>query len=107
MADGQRITLEQLAGLLEGKFENWIVHFGASSLLEVSPTRLQDFAAATRVALLAGYKQEADGLAAAAMDVLLLGSLQEYKDMPSLWTRVTEHYRELVRRTGLQIIALG
>ena len=107
LPDGSRVTLEQLAGLMQQNARTWIVHFGQGSVLDVSPTRLQDFAAATHVALIAGYKKGVDWLDASAMDSILIGSLQEYRDMASLWTRLTENYRELIRRTGLQIVALS
>jgi len=105
LSDGTRVTLEELAGIMQHQFEGRIVHLTFAGVLNVGGARVQDFVAATRVLAVLGFKKDAEAIEASAMDLLLLSYLQEYKDIASMWRRLAEHYPDLMRRTGLQIIA--
>src|SRR6478672_11028296 len=49
-----KITLEELAEMMAGRFSNWIIHFGTCSTLR-KPTAVARFIEETGVALVTGF----------------------------------------------------
>jgi hypothetical protein len=56
----------------------------------------------TGVLMVLGYKKDVDWIESAAVDLLLLNRIQEYKNMRIFWDRFRKNYRKLVRATGLE-----
>jgi hypothetical protein len=52
--------------------------------------------------MVVGYKRDVDWIDSAAMDLLLLDWLQEYKNMYQLWKRIKMDYKDLISITGLK-----
>lgn len=103
LPDGSVLSLEELAGLLRRRFAGWIVHFGTCATLSVPMSHLQRFLDTTGVALMIGYRKGVDWAESAAMDLIVLNWIQNYKNMRSMWNHVSTSYRQLVNLTGLRI----
>jgi hypothetical protein len=103
LADGTKINLEKLADLMGKGFADWVVHFGSCGTVDVSQSRLAKFTTSTQVLLVAGYTKDVDWMESAAMDLLFLDRLQDYKDMSRMWSALTKKGESLMKATGLKI----
>lgn len=103
LADGTKISLEKLADLMGKGFADWVVHFGSCGTIDVSQSRLTKFATSTQVLLVAGYTKDVDWMESAAMDLLFLDRLQDYKDMSRMWNALVKKSESLMKATGLKI----
>jgi hypothetical protein len=103
LPDQSEITLEKLAKIMGKRFNNWIIHFGSCSTLNIEGSYLHQFIDATDTSILLGYIKDIDWIDSAAMDLILFDWLQEYKDMASFWNRIIRSYQSLVEMNGLRI----
>ena len=94
--------LETLAEFMGKKFSNWIVHFGSCRTLHIEERRIFAFMEKTNVLMMVGYKKDVSWMESAAIDLLLLDSIQFYKDMRKFWKRFRMAYGNLVQTTGLK-----
>lgn len=79
-----------------------VVHFGSCETIDIEKYRISNFIAVTEVSMVVGYKRDVDWIDSAAMDLLLLDWLQEYKNMHQLWKRIKMNYKDLITITGLK-----
>ena len=103
LGDGSIVTLEELAGLMETKFKGWVVHFGTCGTLSAGRKQLQRFLESTQTSLLIGYKGGVDWVDSAAMDLIVLDWLQEFKNLRALWNQIRIDYAGLIQLTGLTV----
>lgn len=103
LADGSAISLRRLAGLMEKRFRNWIVHFGACDTLAVADSELAKFVKWTRVGMVAGYTKAPDWMDGTALDLLFLYRLQFYEDMRSFWRQFSKTYKQLISTSGFRV----
>jgi hypothetical protein len=99
------LSLDELAEYLGRGFKDWVVHFGTCQTMAVERAELRRFLNATGVAMVAGYRKSVDWVDAAALDFLLLDWLQEYRDTSAMWRRFKATYPDLIRVTGLTVLA--
>ena len=97
---GNSLTLGDLADLMGNRFKNWVVHFGSCSTCNVDEERLGEFRASTGVAAITGYTKDIGWIDSAALDMILLCWLQEYKDMSAMRKRIEKDYPDFVERLG-------
>lgn len=102
LADDTKINLEALAELMGQDFANWVVHFGTCTTIDVAKKKLDKFITSTQVLLVVGYAKYVDWLESAAMDLLLLDRLQDYKDMKAMWSALSIISSDLIKTTGLR-----
>ncbi len=100
LPDENAISLDELADLMDQRFRNWVVHFGSCSTCNVDEDRLKEFRGQTGIAAVTGYTENIDWIDAAAMDMIVLRWLQEYKDMSAMHRRIEKDYPGLVKRLG-------
>ena len=98
-----KIKMEMLAQLMGKRFRNWIVFFDSCSTLRVQKDRVFDFMAQTGVAMVMGYRRDVEWVNGAAMDLLVLNRLHQYKSMGRFWTHFKKAYKDLVEMTGLEV----
>src|SRR5574341_1322805 len=102
LADGTRLTLENLAETMKRRFATWIIHFGTCGTLATARSCLQAFLDQTGVAMLLGYKKDVDWAESAALDLIVLDKIQKYRDMRAMWSQLARSYRDLIRITGFR-----
>lgn len=100
--DGQALTIETLASYMGTGFTDWVIHFGTCETIDIDRQRMTRFIEATGVSMVLGYRIDVYWSDAAAMDFLILDSLQWYKDMRRMWNRFRKNYKDLISITGLR-----
>ena len=101
--DGSSVDMETLAGFMGKGFSNWIVYFGSCATLNVKKDRIFRFMNSTGILMVMGYDSYVDWLVGTATDLLLLDSLQFYKDMQRFWNYFRKHYQEMTEVIGLKV----
>lgn len=96
------IDIEKLATFMGKGFKDWIVHFGTCGTIDVERERIKNFIGATGVSMVLGYKRGVDWIDSAALDLLILDWLQEYKDMTKFWENFKKVSKGLISITGLK-----
>lgn len=100
LADGTSVDLTRLAEMMGRKFKNWIVHFGSCSTAGADADTLEEFVDSTGITAAMGYTEAIDWIESAAMDMILLSSLQEYVDLAAMRKKIDRDYGCLVERLG-------
>jgi len=72
-----RVTLEELAELLEGKCKGKIIHFGSCCTLNVKKPVINRFLKQTHALAVSGYTNEIDWMRSAAFDMLVMSEFVE------------------------------
>ena len=86
-SDGD-VTLEYLGGLLADKLEGRVVHFGACSVMQARKDTLARFLKQTGARAVTGYRAEVPWIDSAAMDLIVLGVLADYKQLGTALNRL-------------------
>ena len=100
---GSKAKLETIATFMGRKFSNWVVYFGSCTTFRVEKSRISDFMQRTNTLMAIGYRKNVHWMESSAIDLLLLDSLQKYKDMRKFWKRFRMAYKGLVRANGLEV----
>ncbi len=96
------LEIEWVGEFMERRFKDWIVFFDSCGTLKLEKKRVLHFLRSTGVLMVLGFRKEVDWMESAAVDLLLMNLIQEYKDMRVFWDRFRKRYRNLVKRTGLE-----
>ena len=100
LPDETSLSLTDLAAILKKRFAGWIVYFGSCGTCDVEEERLAWFRRETGVVAVMGYTQTVDWIESAALDMIVLAWLQEYKDLSAMMKRINQDYPDLVERLG-------
>jgi len=96
-----RVKLPELAGMMNHRFTNWMVHFGTCSTLR-KPTAVRDFVEQTQVAMVTGFTRDVDWIESSSFELLLFKALHTFKS-PRVVIRHLQHkYPDLVESTGFK-----
>ena len=101
--DGSWVDIETMAGLMGKGFANWIVFFGSCSTIGIKKDRIFNFMESTGILMVMGYDRYIDWLAGTATDLLLLDTLQFYRDMRKFWSFCRKNYRGMTEIIGLRV----
>jgi hypothetical protein len=94
-----RVKLPELAGMMNHRFTNWIIHFGTCSTLR-KPTAVREFVEQTGVAMVTGFTRDVDWIESSSFELLLFKALHTFKS-PRVVIRHLQHkYPDLVESTG-------
>ncbi len=85
------------------KFENWIVYFDSCSTLKIEKKRILNFLSYTGAKTLIGFRRNVKWLDGAAIGLLVLARLQNYRRMRTFWRRFGRAYKDLIRTTGMVV----
>ena len=88
-----RITLKEIADVLEGKLNGIIVHFGSCSTLNTTEKNITDF---INRALISGYKKDVPYIDSSAFELLYFNVLNTYKTYTSIKKNIVSKYPTLV-----------
>jgi hypothetical protein len=98
-----KLDLETLAKIFGKGFRNAVIFFDSCKTLNVERARVNDFILKTDVMMVIGYKKTVNFMQSVALDLLLLDSLNHYKNGSSFWDNFRRSYKDLVSITGLEV----
>jgi hypothetical protein len=100
---GLKVDMESLATFMGKGFRDWIIFFDGCRTVSVEKDRIFNFMSQTGVAMVMGYERTVDWLDGAAIDLLVLNRLQDYRNMRRFWTAFKRAYKDLVKITGFEV----
>lgn len=96
-----KISLTELAEMMNCRFENWIIHFGTCSTFR-RPREVAYFAEQTRVALVTGFTRDVDWIESSAFELLLFRALHTFKSPKVVCRHLLNKYPDLAELTGFK-----
>jgi hypothetical protein len=96
-----KITLEELAEMMAGRFTNWIIHFGTCSTMR-KPTAVSRFVEETGVSLVTGFTKDVDWIESSAFELLLFKAFHTYQSPKVLCKHLRSKYPDLAELTGFK-----
>jgi hypothetical protein len=98
-----KLDLETLAKIMGKGFRNDAIILSSCKVLDIERERVNDFISATDVMMVIGYKKAVNFMQSLALDLLVLDSLNHYKNGSSFWDNFRRSYKDLVSITGLEV----
>lgn len=96
-----RVKLPELAGMMNHRFTNWIIHFGTCSTLR-TPTVVRQFIETTNVSLVTGFTKDVDWIESSSFELLLFKALHTFKSPRIVIRHLLHKYPDLVESTGFK-----
>lgn len=96
-----KVTLNELAGMMNHRFANWIIHFGTCSTLR-KPTAVVDFVDQTSVSMVTGFTRDVDWIESSSFELLLFKAFHLFKSPKVVCRHLTHKYPDLVEATGFK-----
>jgi hypothetical protein len=96
-----KVTLTELAAMMNHRFANWIIHFGTCSTLR-KPREVAYFVDQTRVSLVTGFTRDVDWIESSAFELLLFKAFHTYKSPKVICRHLVSKYQELAELTGFK-----
>ena len=96
-----KVTLTELAEMMNCRFANWIIHFGTCSTLR-KPNEVAYFVEQTRVSLVTGFTRDVDWIESSAFELLLFKAFLNYKSPKIICRHLVSKYPELAEATGFR-----
>lgn len=104
----EKITLEQLAEMLEDKCSGVVVYFGSCATLNIHETRIQNFLKRTCAIAAIGYRQDVEWMFSSAFEILLMEQLEtqpfDTKGVSKIKETITKEYKSLCRKLDFRMI---
>ena len=94
-----KITLTELAGMMNRRFARWIIHFGTCSTLR-KPREVEYFVEETGIALATGFTKDVDWIESSAFELLLFKAFHNFQSPKVILRHLLNKYPELVDLTG-------
>lgn len=99
----QRISLEQIAAILQNKAQDRIIHFGSCSVLNVPRSRVNRFLKETGALAVSGYTKDVDFIPSTFLDILYFQFCEQYKKIPLIHRDVRLYYGKLANELGFKM----
>jgi hypothetical protein len=96
-----KVSLTDLAAMMNCRFANWIIHFGTCSTMR-KPREVAYFAQSTNVALVTGFTKDVDWIESCAFELLLFKDFQMFKSPKIIVRHILTKYPDLVESTGFR-----
>ena len=100
----KRVTLDDIAGMLDGRGRGRILHFGSCSTLDVPLAEIREFLSVTKLRAICGYRSDVDWIESAAFEVLLIDSLSHYKRVDAAYNWMKKNYPGMCRRLKFKMV---
>jgi hypothetical protein len=97
------LSLEELADLFEGKFENKMIHFGGDSILRVSDEEIHYFMEITNASSVSGYSLDSPLLATLAIDALFFETCQKFDEFSDIKLGFYKKYTKFCAALGFRM----
>jgi len=95
----ERVKLPDLAGMMNHRFTNWIIHFGTCSTLR-SSAAVRDFVEKTNVSMVTGFTRDVDWIESSSFELLLFKAFHTFKSPRVVIRHLQQKYPDLVESTG-------
>jgi hypothetical protein len=99
----QRISLEQIAVILQGKAKDKIIHFGSCSTLAVPRRRVNKFLRETGALAISGYTKDVDFIPSTFLDILYFQFCEQYRKIPLIHRDVKKYYGKMANELGFKM----
>jgi len=86
---------------MDGKFANWIIHFGTCSTLR-KPTAARQFVDDTKVSLVTGFTKDVDWIESSSFELLLFKAFHTYQSPGIICRHLLTKYPDLAELTGFK-----
>lgn len=96
-----KVSLTELASMMNCRFANWIIHFGTCSTLR-KPREVSYFIENTKVALVTGFTKDVDWIESSAFELLLFKAFHTYRSPKIICRHLLNKYNELADLTGFK-----
>ncbi|MCA1589197.1 MAG: hypothetical protein LC734_02165 [Acidobacteria bacterium] len=96
-----KVTLTELAAMMNHRFANWIIHFGTCSTLR-KPSEVVYFVEQTGVSLVTGFTRDVDWIESSAFELLLFKAFHTYKSPRVICRHLFSKYADLAEMTGFK-----
>jgi hypothetical protein len=96
-----RVKLPELAGMMNHRFANWIIHFGTCSTLR-KPTFVRDFVEQTGVSMVTGFTRDVDWIESSSFELLLFKAFNMFQNPKIVVRHLQNKYPDLVESTGFK-----
>lgn len=96
-----KVTLDELADMMNHRFANWIIHFGTCSTLRKSRD-VEHFVERTRIALATGFTRDVDWIESSAFELLLFKAFHSFKSPKVICRHLLNKYPDLAEVTGFK-----
>lgn len=96
-----KVSLTDLAAMMNCRFANWIIHFGTCSTLR-KPREVAYFVENTRVALVTGFTKDVDWIESSAFELLLFKAFHNYRSPKIICRHLLNKYAGLAELTGFK-----
>lgn len=103
LGDGEEVTLEQIADVIDGRAAGKILYFGSCSTLAMTDQRLKAFCARTGAKAVVGYTRNVGWLEAAAFDFILLPKLLAASSIRPIFTALRRDHPRFVTGLGFRM----
>src|SRR4051794_22995333 len=100
------VTFDYLGGVLAGKLEGCVVHFGSCSAMAAEQRTLMRFLEQTGARAITGYSSDVDWVDSALMDLAVMGTLSKYRQLGTALTRLEQapQYKGLRTQLGFSVL---
>lgn len=100
----KKMTLGEIAEVLQDKAEDKIIHFGSCSTLAISKWEINRFIKKTGALAVSGYSCDIDFMPSTFLDILYFQFCQRYSDMPLIHKDVKTFYGPMARQLGFKMV---
>jgi hypothetical protein len=96
-----KVTLTELAEMMNHRFARWIIHFGTCSTLR-KPREVEYFVERTGIALATGFTRDVDWIESSAFELLLFKALLTLQSPRVVCRHLLNKYPYLAELTGFK-----
>ena len=101
----RRVSLDDLKGMIDGRAENRIIHFGSCSVMRVGESRIREFQENTGSRAVVGYRRDVESdLNWAAFEIVLLEALGRYSRIGAADKHLRKNHSYLCETLGFRFI---
>lgn len=94
-----KVSLTELAAMMNHRFAGWIIHFGTCSTLR-KPREVGYFIQQTNVDLVTGFTKDVDWIESSAFELLLFKAFHTYRSPKIVCRHLMTKYSGLAELTG-------
>jgi hypothetical protein len=94
----KRMSMEELAALIDGRAAGRTIYFGSCGTLKVPKARWTEFLRATKARAVCGFHADVDWLESAAFEMLLIEAVTHYKRIDASYNWMRKNHGGLCRR---------
>lgn len=98
------LTLDELAEMSNGLFENRYVHFSSCRTLLGSDVTLEQFKKGTGAKVVSGYTKSVDSDLSALLDLALFGEYFTHKQIPTIFGNLDKRFQGLEKELGFKVL---